>query len=335
MKTRAVTRWREIEHTEAGETRLITEPYTVNIPVPSRDWDHIVLNTVTTAALGFTAVSVAWSTVSAGALLAAAGPAAVAYPVAAAYDAAWLTCMGLEWLSRYDPDRARAPRRAGHVFLLVAVAVIFAHGYLDVGFVVGAAGAVISAIAKGLWSLVLGHIAQPLPDRTRAWLGVRRAELTAQLALGAQQRQLTRMQEQHAALLSGLPSTGAQPDTSPDTAADVSATVRAAVRAAAATLPSATAADITDHLATVGIDTDEDTVRTVLDTSPDTLDSRSTGRVQPLAPRGQSIADSVRTALASGITDKSAVLSYVRTIHGQYVSSDTVARTLNRIERAS
>jgi hypothetical protein len=332
VKTRTEIRIREVLHTEAGQTRLITEPYTVTVPVPPRDWDRIVLNVVTAAALGFTAVSVAWSTVSAGALLSTTAPAPVAYPAAGAYDAAWLTCMGLEWLSRYDPDRAAAPRRAGYVFLAVAMAVIFAHGYLNVGIIVGAAGAVVSAMAKALWSLVLGHIAQPLPDRTRAWLQVRRAELTAQLALGAQERQLARMQGQYAALTGG---TVTAADTEPDVEPDVSATVRSAVRAAAATLPDTSPAGIVDHLAGVGIDTDEDTVRTVLDTGTDTTDSRSQALVRPIAPHGQSIADSVRTALASGITDKSAVLSYVRKIHGQHVSADTVTRTRNRIERAS
>ncbi|MES9804939.1 DUF2637 domain-containing protein [Streptomyces cinereoruber] len=127
-------------------------------------------------------------------------------------------------------------------------------------------------------------------------------------------------------------------DTAPDKRADT--TVRAAVRAAAHTFPDADAEDIVAHLSAAGIDTDTDTVRSVLDRdtdSTDTKDSRSTRppvrSVRPLAPAGQSIADTVRTAVASGITDKDAVVSYVRKIHGPDTDKDTVARTLRRIER--
>jgi hypothetical protein len=123
------------------------------------------------------------------------------------------------------------------------------------------------------------------------------------------------------------------PDT--DTAPDKRAgrTVRAAVRAATDTFPDATAEDIVEHLSAAGIDTDEDTVSAVLSARADTKDSTSKpGRVRPIAPVGQSIADSIRTALASGITAPPAVLSYVRSVHGQDVSAQTVSRTRRRIE---
>jgi hypothetical protein len=105
-------------------------------------------------------------------------------------------------------------------------------------------------------------------------------------------------------------------------------------------MPDADAEDIVDQLSAAGIDTDTDTVRDILnpdtDNAPDTTDSRSQApRVRPvraITPPGQTVADTVRTALASGITDKDAVVSYVRKIHGQDVSADTVARTRRRIE---
>ncbi|MFE5895849.1 hypothetical protein ACFQ67_00210 [Streptomyces sp. NPDC056488] len=125
-------------------------------------------------------------------------------------------------------------------------------------------------------------------------------------------------------------------DTAPDKRTDT--TVRAAVRAAAHTFPDADAEDIVTHLSAAGIDTDTDTVLAVLDRdtdSVDTKDSRSTRppvrRVRPIAPPGQSIADSVRTAVASGITDKDAVVSYVRKIHGPDTDKDTITRTLSRV----
>lgn len=132
------------------------------------------------------------------------------------------------------------------------------------------------------------------------------------------------------------PDTNVRPDNRRD------GTVRSAVRAAADTFPDATAEDIVDHLSAAGIDTDTDTVRTILgadtDGRTDTKDSRSARStvrpVRPIAPPGQTVADSIRTALASGITDKDAVVSYVRKIHGQDVSADTIARTRRRIERA-
>ncbi|GED89330.1 DUF2637 domain-containing protein [Streptomyces sp. 6-11-2] len=140
----------------------------------------------------------------------------------------------------------------------------------------------------------------------------------------------------------GQPITGPDTDTSPDSRH--AATVRSAVRAAASTFPDMTAEEIADHLSATHIETDTDTVRAILDEDtdirPDAKDSRSQRprgrRVRPIAPPGQTIADTIRTALASGITDKQAVLSYVRDVHGQQVSADTVRRTRDRIEeRAS
>lgn len=126
-------------------------------------------------------------------------------------------------------------------------------------------------------------------------------------------------------------------DTAPDRRTDT--TVRAAVRAAVHTLPDADAEDIVDHLSAVGIDTDTDTVLDILDQGTDTKDSRSARPnvlpVRPLAPAGQSIADTIRTAVASGITGKDAVVSYVHKIHGQDVKRPTITRTLDRITEAS
>lgn len=125
-------------------------------------------------------------------------------------------------------------------------------------------------------------------------------------------------------------------DTAPDRRTDT--TVRAAVRAAARTFPDADADDIVAHLSAAGIDTDTDTVRDVLDQdtdTEDTKDSRSAASrvrpVRPLAPAGQSIADTIRTAVASGITDKDKVVSYVRKIHGQGTDRATITRTLARV----
>jgi hypothetical protein len=110
------------------------------------------------------------------------------------------------------------------------------------------------------------------------------------------------------------------------------ATVRSAVRAVLSVHPDASVDGILSRLDALGVDADEDTVRAVLDGQQDTKDSRSDDRVRPIAPRGQSIADTVRTALSSGMTDKDKLLSYVRKIHGPDVQASTVTRTRARVE---
>ncbi|NUH35282.1 protein transporter Sec31 [Streptomyces samsunensis] len=329
MKTRTQTRTRQILHTVDGDPELIDEEYRVDIPVPPRDWDRIVHNGVTTIAVTLTAVSVAWSTVSAGSLLDRAAPAAAAYPAALAYDAAWITCMGLEWLSRHDPNRAKAPRRAGYLALILAMAAIAADGYLTGGMATAAAGAAISAIAKGLWHLVLNHTALPLPERDRAWLKARRGKLGARLALAAQQRQLLRVQGQYNAMVAAYGQSGPDTDQDEDPGQQdsLSGPARKMILARAASLPDATAEEITAHLARHGITVTPDDVRTV-------LDSRSDDTVRPLRPGVPTITDTVKKAVQDGL-DRDETLSAVRAAHGQKVTRDTVVRILNRLKSAS
>ncbi|MFJ9214248.1 hypothetical protein [Streptomyces sp. NPDC102264] len=332
MKTRTVTRYREVPHTEVGETRTITEPYPVEIPVPPRDWDHVVLTGATAVAIAFTGVSVAWSTVSAGALLSLTASPFVAYPAAGAYDAAWLTCMALEWLSRYDPDRARGPRIAGYVFLLIAMAVICVHGAMASDLIVGIAGSVISAIAKILWSLVLRHTAQPLPYRTQALLNILRGEAGAELALAAQRRQLVRVRGQHAAMIAAaqlaepVPSVLAERDT----VGQARDSVRA-VQAVLSTVPGLSADEVMEHLTRLGVPYDEDTVRAAVDAERDSKDSSSAPTLRGVPP---TITDTIRQSMDNGVEDDTAILAIVRTVHGQAVLPSTVTRIVNR-ERAA
>ncbi|MFJ2115950.1 MULTISPECIES: protein transporter Sec31 [unclassified Streptomyces] len=336
VRYRTETRTRLVPHTVNGETELVEEDYDVQVPVPPRDWDLIVLHAVTAAAMGLIVVAVVWSVASIGDLLGRAITAPIAYLGATAFVTAWIVCMALEWLARYNIDRARGPRTAGTAALLLDMAAVCVHGALEDSLYVGIAGACVSALAKGMWTVVMSHQARPLPELTRRWLAKREGDAAARMAIGAQLRALARVEGQ-AAVYAPLP---AAVDTRPDTTPDTDSlsgrhvrTVHAAVRAAAHALPVASPQDIVDHLAAAGITTTEETVRAVLGThkdSTDTTDSRPQPRVRPIAPRGQSVADSVRTALASGITDPSAVLSYVRGLHGQGVSADTVARTRRR-----
>ncbi|MFC9429276.1 protein transporter Sec31 [Streptomyces sp. NPDC056987] len=331
------TRTRLVPHTEDGETEMIEQPYQVDVPVEPRDWDRTVLTAVTRAALGLLAVAVVWSVASIGDLLDRAVPAGVAYLGGGAFVTVWICCMALEWLFRYNQDRAQTARTAGTTALVLDMAAVCIHGWLEASVWVGVTGAAISAAAKGLWTVVMKSQSRPLSPETQQWLRKREARISARLALAAQLRNLARIEAQ-AAVYAPLPTPDTRADNGPDTDTvsghDVRA-VRVAVRAASAAMPDATPEDIAGQLATAGVPVDEDTVRVLLDAdtdSADTTDSRSQPRVRPIAPRGQSVTDTVRTAMSSGMTDPDKVLSYVRGLHGQDVSTSTVARIRRRVE---
>lgn len=194
MRYRTETRTRHVLHTIDGHTELVPEQYTVQTPVAPRDWDHIALTAVTASTAALVLVSIVWSTASIGDLLARATAAPVAYGAAGAFDIVWVNCMLLEWLARYDPARARIPRVAGHIALAIAMAAVCAHGRLEDSLTVGVAGAAISALAKGAWTLALRAHARPLDARSQAWLINRQARIGARLALDSQMRQLHRLE---------------------------------------------------------------------------------------------------------------------------------------------
>jgi hypothetical protein len=271
----------------------------------------------------------------------------LAWPLSIMFDAAGLICATYARRAVERGTPAGLARLALVAFVSVAGILNWNHGHDIGGFPAAAGFASLSAGVELLFELqrldirdeqraARGLIAERLPHIPalgwvmypgRSWQTLRRA-------VGVRLDLLDPVQTGHELI---VPDT----DTRPDRRHDV--TVRAAVRAAADTFPDASAEDIVDHLSAAGIDTDTDTVRTVLDedtdTRPDTKDSRPqrppVRRVQPIAPPGQTVADTIRTALASGITDKDAVVSYVRKVHGQDVSADTIRRTRTRIERTA
>jgi hypothetical protein len=192
VKTRRITRTRQVPHTIGGITHPVDEEYTVEIPVPPRDWDHIILTAVTALAGILVLVAVVWSTANIGALLSRATIAPAAYAAAIAFDLAWIMCMAVEWLARYDRRRASMPRRAGHIALAIAMLAVAAHGWLDGERAIGLIGAAVSGLVKGLWTVVLSYYAAPLDPRTQAWVEQQLAEAGAQQALIPVQRQLLR-----------------------------------------------------------------------------------------------------------------------------------------------
>jgi hypothetical protein len=208
VKTRTTTQL--VPHTIDGKTRLI--PVQVDTPAPPRDWDQLILNGVTGIAAVVLTASVIWSTASIGDLLARVVHPAAAYGAAIVFDLAWIACMAVEWLARYDTDGAPAARRAGRLSLLVAMAAVAAHGWLAGYVVIGIVGAVVSALAKGLWTVVINHQTPPLDERTRAWIHAELAESGAALALVPVRRRLQRAQGLVAAERAAI----AAPDTDPD-----------------------------------------------------------------------------------------------------------------------
>lgn len=192
MKTRSVERTRLVPHTVNGKTEMVLERYTLDLPVPPRDWDRTVLTAVTAAAGVLVAVTVVWSTASIGDLLSRVTVAPAAYAAAIAFDLAWILCMAVEWLARYDPARAQSPRNIGHGALIVAMVAVGAHGWLAGQAAIGIIGAVVSGIVKTLWTVVLRHHAMPLDDKTQQWVDKQRAEAGGELAMVAINRELTR-----------------------------------------------------------------------------------------------------------------------------------------------
>lgn len=251
MRTRTVTRHRWEPHTVDGDTELIEVPYDVEVPLPPRDWDQIVRTAVTAGAVLLVTCSVVWSTASIGDLLAMVVLAAAAYGAALAFDTAWIMCMAVEWLHRYDPPRAAKARRAGHAALVIAMAAVFAHGYIADQIVIGAVGSLVSALAKGAWTIAMSVHARPLDNRTQKWVAARRAALDGQRAMIPVRRDLLRSEALIAAERAAL----AGPD-SPDNDPD----------------PSGQSTDDPEPPKASGPMTVKDAVRTALDSGMDSED---------------------------------------------------------------
>ncbi|MFC7906449.1 protein transporter Sec31 [Streptomyces nigra] len=193
MKTRQIERTRLVPHTVDGQTEMVLDRELVEVPEPPRDWDQIVRSAVTIGAILLVTASLVWTTASIGDLLSAVTIGVVAYAAAVAFDASWILCMAVEWLLRYDPQRAKSAQRAGRWGLAVSMAAVFAHGYLMADtWVIGAVGAVVSGLAKGGWSMAMRVHARPLDHRTQQWVDARRAKLDGRLAMIPIRRELQR-----------------------------------------------------------------------------------------------------------------------------------------------
>ncbi|MGW0642361.1 protein transporter Sec31 [Streptomyces sp. S063] len=284
-RTRTVERSRLVPHTIDGTTHLVLDRYKVDVPQPPRDWDRVVLTGVTAAAAVIGVASIVWSTASIGSLLALVVPlTAAAYAAALVFDLAWLSCMALEWLARYDQERAVLPRRAGYVALGIAMVAVGTHGWISGEFAIGGVAATVSGLAKILWTVVLRHHAKPLDSHTQQWVDAERAKAGGRLAMVSVRRELTRAEQAVAA-------------------------ERAALSGASGENPEA------------GPDHPEDRAE-----RPDDEDA-------PAATGPMTIADAVRTAVSSGITDPDAVLRYVRKVADANAKESSVERYLRTVRK--
>ncbi|MFI5640318.1 protein transporter Sec31 [Streptomyces goshikiensis] len=204
MKTRSKQRTRLVPHVINGKEHEVKEQYEVEFPVLPKDWDDLVLKAVLATTCAVIVGAVAWSTVSIGDLLSQAAPTWVSYLVAGVFDLAWIICMATEWLSRYDPRKAKLPRAAGWVALAISMGAIFTHGNVAGSVWVGVFGAVVSALAKGMWLVVMRHTARDLDGKARQWVEAETAEVNAQLAMITVTRQLNRTRARAADELAAL-----------------------------------------------------------------------------------------------------------------------------------
>ncbi|TXS35135.1 protein transporter Sec31 [Streptomyces sp. t39] len=226
MRTRATTRTVHEPHTIDGVTEMVEVQRTEETLAPPRDWDHLVRQAVTVGAVVMVTVSVVWSTASIGDLLARVTEPLAAYGAAVAFDAAWIMCMAVEWLHRYDAPRAARARRAGTAALLLAMGAVAVHGHLEGTLVIGIVGALVSALAKGSWAIAMSVHARTLDARTQAWVAARRARIDAQRAMIPIRRDLQRgealVAAERAALASAEPiRTNPDPDQSAESGSEM------------------------------------------------------------------------------------------------------------------
>ncbi|RWZ72972.1 hypothetical protein EQK42_26860, partial [Streptomyces albidoflavus] len=161
-------------------------------PVPPREWDELILRVVTGIAVGFTAIAVAGGTASLGGLLDPLVPSVVAYGMGSVFAIAWMFCLGIEWLNRTAPDRARPAKIAGWFFLLLSMGAVAAYGYTLNQPWAGGFGAAVDLVAKGSWWLLLREFAVPLDAGVAHWVQDQEQKLAGRALLAGRVRRLNR-----------------------------------------------------------------------------------------------------------------------------------------------
>lgn len=192
MKQKLVNKVRTVVKEIDGKAHNVSEDYVESEPVAPVDFEAAVLKSVFVVVSVIVLAAVVWSAYSIGSLLSLVAPAWVSYMIAVVFDMAWIMCMALEWLSRYDKDRAGLPKKAGWCALALSMAMIALHGHETGHLVIGIGGALVSFIAKGLWAVLMRHTAVNMDAATLQWVAKERSEIHGQLATMRVRRELQR-----------------------------------------------------------------------------------------------------------------------------------------------
>lgn len=164
--------------TRNGRTHHVEEP----AKLPPLTPDEIIMRAVGAATAIAVTGALIWSTVSVGAMLALVAATWAAYMIAGIFDLTWIVAMATEYVLRFEPDRQKIPKRIGWFSLLISMGAIFTHGALLGLPWIGAFGALVSALAKGLWWLLMFATTRRLDKDTQAWLTAELGEVHAKRA---------------------------------------------------------------------------------------------------------------------------------------------------------
>ncbi|MFD0209160.1 hypothetical protein ACFVH9_08480 [Streptomyces hirsutus] len=183
VRYRRETRWRTVATVIDGVPSTHEEPYYVDVPVPPKDWDDVIVRGVTGLAVVVTVFAFVGTSASVGGLLDRTLNPVIAYGLGLVYTASWLGCLGLEWVEgRVDPDRAKPARLAGWAALAISMGAVFIYGHTLGHSWAGAAGACIDLWAKGLWKLLMKRHEVRLPKGVANWV-VHQEQKAAGLAI--------------------------------------------------------------------------------------------------------------------------------------------------------
>lgn len=186
------TRFRQETTTIAGVSSTRSVPYEVDVPVPPKDWDEVILRGVTGLAVGITGLAVIGTTASVGGQLGEILHPVISYGVGVVFTATWLACLGLEWVARTDPKRATPARIVGWITLVISMGAVFSYGYDHGQAIAGGVGACLDLLAKGLWALLIHTHRVPLSAGVSHWLHEQEEQVASRSLLSRRIARLNR-----------------------------------------------------------------------------------------------------------------------------------------------
>ncbi|MEZ7005032.1 hypothetical protein [Streptomyces sp. AD55] len=170
--------------------------------VPPRDWDEVIRRGVIGAAVVVTALAAIGNTAAVGGLLAQnLFHPGIAYVVGGIFTWAWLACLGVEYIERVDPERARRARHAGWGMVLLGMGAVITYGADLHQVPAGIVASLLDPAAKGLWWLVMGLDRVALAPGVAHWVAEEEQEMAGRFLLGIR---LGRLRRRGAAMV-GVP----------------------------------------------------------------------------------------------------------------------------------